>query len=109
MIDINKTYRYRNGEEARVICVDAPHNQWPVIALDGGGVITRHTDMGVSSWELDYDLIEVKEKKVLWLNVYESPFEGFIYRDRERSDDEAYDRERIARIRVEYEEGQFDE
>ena len=112
MIDINKKYRYRNGEEARILCVDSGDENYPVIALTIEGQTSRHTKSG-TLWNIEgqhiWDLVEVKDKKVLWLNVYNSPFEGFIYREKECADDESYDEERIARIKVEYEKGQFDE
>lgn len=103
-IRMDKKYTYRNGEVARIICIDAPHSSWPVIALDTSGIITRHTDMGISNKDLIYDLIEVKEKKVLWLNVYEDTG----YSLKKFADGMAMDG-RLARIKVEYEEGQFDE
>ena len=106
MIDINKKYRYRNKGMARILCVDAPHEELPVICLDEDGIINRHTSMGVSSWGIDYDLIEVKEKKVLWLNVFEGDCTS-VFRDIVSSD--LNSKHRIARIRVEYEEGQYDE
>ena len=114
MIDINKKYRYRNGKEARILCVDRPikMDMCLVLSMDPNGSVWYHDENGrVCSDKIDslLDLIEVKDKKVLWLNVYNSPFEGFIYREKERADDESYDEERIARIKVEYEEGQFDE
>ena len=112
MIDINKKYRYRNGKEARILCVDGGDENYPVIALTREGQTSRHTKSGALcniEGQHIWDLVEVKEKNVLWLNVYNSPFEGFIYREKECADDESYDEERIARIKVEYEKGQFDE
>jgi hypothetical protein len=43
MIDINKIYRYRNGEEARILCVDRPHEICPVVSMRSNGHIHSHT------------------------------------------------------------------
>jgi hypothetical protein len=68
-IDINKKYRYRSGEPARILCVDAPGDQ-PVISLNGSGDTLKHKATGQffhSNHESSLDLIEVRE-----------PREGFV-------------------------------
>jgi len=113
MIDINKKYRYAGDGYGtpRILCIDrqSEDGNFPVVSMDIYGGFYCHQENGVCIYDRKFDLIEVKDKKVLWLNVYNSPFEGFIYREKERADDESYDEERIARIKVEYEKGQFDE
>jgi hypothetical protein len=61
MISMDKKYKYRNGEPARVLCVDRANSTVPVVALTKDGVITLHTDTGRYLIELEsgLDLIEV--------------------------------------------------
>ena len=61
MITMDKQYRYRNGQPARVLCVDA-NSKHPVIALTDDGLTSRfgrdgkfYSDGTESIW----DLIEV--------------------------------------------------
>lgn len=63
-IDINKKYRYRNGEPARIVCVDAP-GTFPVIAIGEDGDPTTHHEDGkfYGSTEAEFDLIEVREPR----------------------------------------------
>ena len=73
MIDISKTYRYRNGGPARILCTDSPAGQ-PVVSMEPNGKINRHNANGSFSIsglaEASYDLIEVKEPREwrLWVN-----------------------------------------
>ena len=68
-IDINKKYRYRNGDPVRILVVDAkgPNNdeEWqPVIVLDeNAGEVTFHCLDGKFSGKDndELDLIEVRE------------------------------------------------
>ena len=53
------------------------------------------------------DLVEVKEKHVLWLNIY-CQHKDDTWISKEEADKYSAD-ERFARIKVTYEEGQFDE
>lgn len=111
MIDINKRYRYRNGEEARILCVDGKGIK-PVVSIDRFGIVKKHTNNGVINTEYnytcDYDLIEVKEKKVLWLNVYPDLEDVYAHESMESADGDPK-KDRVARIKVCYEEGQFDD
>ena len=110
MIDINKKYRYRNGEEARILCVDGGDENYPVIALTREGQTSRHTNSG-ALWNREgqhiWDLVEVKEKNVLWLNIY-CQHKDDTWISKEEADKYSAD-ERFARIKVTYEEGQFDD
>ena len=64
-IDINKTYRYRNGEPARILCQDAPGREDSVISLTAGGWIHRHYKCGsyLEGERNSLDLIEVREPR----------------------------------------------
>lgn len=64
-IDINKKYRYRNGDLARVLCVDAPGSQM-VVTVDQNGTLHKHWADGaycIDSSSTDLDLIEVREPR----------------------------------------------
>jgi len=123
MIDINKTYRYRNGEPARILCTDRSNGKeylCPVVSMRSDGSIWYHHENGNICQsifdERDQDLIEVKEKKVLWVNVYR--YDGDYYgnawstkQDCKDEDQRLKDREGtlVSRVRMEFEEEQFDE
>lgn len=76
MIDKNKQYRTRQGEEVRIYAVDGD-DEMPI----HGAVLTKH-GWKVNSWARDgrwcpnmtdaVDLIEVKPriKREVWVNVY---------------------------------------
>lgn len=69
-IEMGKKYRTRDGREVRVLCTDANHKIYPIVALmerDGVDVVNRYTLCGQYSAgaESHLDLIEV------------SPFEDF--------------------------------
>ena len=112
MIDINKKYRYRNGEEARILCVDLiGRGLHCVVSCDNVGNLFTQTINGnymLGRGEHDYDLIEVKEKKVLWLNVYPDLEDVYAHESMESADGDPK-KDRVARIKVCYEEGQFDD
>lgn len=64
MISMDKKYRYRNGEPARILCTDRTSNcatVFPVIALNLAGNMTVHSIEGKAghSTNSDWDLIEV--------------------------------------------------
>lgn len=70
-ISMEKKYRYRNGTDARILCVDCPHLTYPVISLNQHGCVVRHLDNGESSVDGGgLDLIEIKPKIEGWLNIY---------------------------------------
>jgi len=106
-------YKMRNGDKVYVV------GQVPSEAKfeDGEVFLGKHGD-DAFAWlsnglyhshniPSEYDLIrKLPEKKTLWVNVYEDTFA--THKTKRWADDKAaYDR--IARIKVEYEEGQFDE
>jgi hypothetical protein len=67
-ISMDKQYKYRNGEPARVLCVDRPGiEKYPVLSMTKTGKLYRHTVNGsVCAEKEDYDLIEV------------SPYDDFV-------------------------------
>lgn len=113
MININKKYRTRDGQEVRIYATDGEHGE-----LVHGAV--NHSQHGWQSmiWfangnylddeESDFDLIEVpsRHKLPVWLNIYS--FESFTsHISREQAEDEQ-DTNRIACIKVDldFEEGE---
>lgn len=92
MIDKNKQYRTRQGEEVRIYAVDGD-DEMPI----HGAVLTKH-GWKVNSWARDgrwcpnmtdaVDLIEVKPriKREVWVNVYPEDIETLFYRTKEAAD-----------------------
>ncbi len=107
-IDMNKKYTYRSGGVARILCTDCPH-AFPVISMDEKGLTWHHTAEGTvhKVGELPHDLIEVPEKKELWINLYEHGV--FFCHQTKSSADERCTDNRLARVKVVYVEGQYDE
>jgi hypothetical protein len=104
MIDMSKKYRTRDGREVRLLMTDAG-GDCPVIGAykrcDGVWVGCDWPASGCCPALSNLDLVEVKPKRVRWINV--NPHYGFA--SREDADMAAWDR-RIACIRIEFEEGE---
>ena len=67
-VTMGKKYTYTNGESARILCVDSPHTEFPVISMDESGQIHYHTANGSNSWTLVH-LIErwtPQDKEPVW-------------------------------------------
>jgi hypothetical protein len=100
-IDINKKYRYRNGESARILCVDAPGDQ-PVISLDGSGDTFAHNAAGqffLYNEESSLDLIEVREPREWTLCVKLGTLKvSEIYEDQGPLDLHGWERVRVREI-----------
>lgn len=81
MISMDKKYRTRDGREVRLLCVDGPRKDWPVVGYIGE-VLLHWTGGGASyhfaGREDPNDLIEYLEPEIrtIWVNVY--PF-GVAY------------------------------
>jgi hypothetical protein len=112
---VGKWYKRGDGELIRVVCVDAP-GSFPVVGIKSCGNPVTFTSDGYF-WEDDVDSdkdliptpIEPKKKGVVWVNVYsDRECLGVSYSTRDKADRTASP-DRIARIRVEWEEGRFDE
>lgn len=75
MISMDKKYRTVKGNEVRILCVDGPSEDYPVIGIVGDNVVewtkTGNYQKGLSSVK---DLIEVKPKKMRCINYYGKEF-----------------------------------
>ena len=113
MIDLTKPVQTRDGLKVRVLCTNMKGRD--TVA----GVITDDdgTDM-VDAWQADghynigpeearTDLINVPEKRVVWVNVNPGNW-MHTYPSKDDADEYA-SHSRLSRVRVEYEVGQFDE
>ena len=111
MIDINKKYRYAGDGYGtpRILCIDrkTEDGNFPVVSMDIYGGFYCHQENGVCRYDRKFDLIEAKEKKELWLNVYK--YGSCSHPTKEDSDTIEGKSFRLARIKVEYEEGRFDD
>lgn len=112
-ISMDKQYQTRNGRRAKILAVDVKDADYTVAAIverfDGTEGVETFTNEGrhIRSEKGGMDLIEIKSKRVMWVNVYNDDL--FVYhRDRAHCDKNAEDG-RIARLRIEFTEGQFDE
>lgn len=110
MITMGKKYRTRDGRPVELLTTSG-RGKWPVMGYIGD---SDHP----SRWDIDgmnilcnstkvLDLVEVKPKRILWLNVYPDD-EVHAHESREDADGSSGDN-RIARLKIEFEEGQFDE
>jgi hypothetical protein len=111
--EVNKYYKRGDGELIRVVCVDAP-GDWPVIGHDRFGNVVQFTSLGwfwddipSESSDLIPTPIEPKRKGVVWVNVYDDATRAGVYQTRQDAD--MWSKYAIARIRVSWEEGRFDE
>ena len=110
--DLTKPVQTRDGRTARILCTDREGWEWPVVAL----IKSKTGIEGVCSYlrsgrlkgasESTLDLINVPEKRTLWLNVYTS---GSVsspgHRSKAIASTHAH-RTRIACIEITYEEGE---
>lgn len=110
MIDPAKTYRTRDGREVRIYAVDGDGAYSVHGAYKAGGswlCDTWKSDGSSLSRGGDHpnDLIEVKTKHVRWLNVYTNTM-GYPSREEADCADNNAAYNRIACIRIEFEEGE---
>lgn len=69
-ITMDKKYTYRNGESARILCVDRPDADIPVISMRANGALIFHRAYGkeysdVFEWELIEEWTP-KDKEPVW-------------------------------------------
>lgn len=111
-ISMDKQYQTRDGRKVRVLAVDFKHDVYCVVVAvpvaGGAEVLYTYTATGCrhKGSPAGDDLIEIKPKHVMWVNVYPCRHPGAptrVLADRASGPD------RIACVRVEYAEGQFDE
>lgn len=111
MIDINKKYRTRDGREVRIYATDG-WSASPVhgaIKVEGEWRSSCWSVRGIHHTDRAYDLVEVRprQKRTVWVNVYESGIIPENCSSKERADLAAACG-RIACIKVEldFEEGE---
>lgn len=111
--DPSKPVQTRGGRKARIVCADVKGDK-PIIAVltkdDGAEYAERFRADGAMHnrpWPVEgpTDLVNVPEKHVRWVNAYASGSASVGYRTREDADLYA-GRQRIACIRIEFEEGE---
>lgn len=117
MIDLNKKYQTRDGREVRLFMVDGG-GEYPIVGAYKDGKADKWTPDNWASdgrWLTDHsdtDLVPVPEKRVGYVNVRRLP-SGEIWLGAEHPTRASADKKageyRIACIRIEYTEGQFDE
>ena len=117
MFDPTKPVQRRDGAKARIICTDRDYNIYTIVALIGDSQEPEEfTAKGNYSYrdemhdfKNDYDLINIPEKHVRYINIYD--YDGTIFyshKSKEEADNKQ-ERGRLACIRVDFKEGQFDE
>lgn len=81
-ISMDKKYRTRDGREVRLLCVDGPEKDWPVVGYIGEKIL-HWTGDGASylfaGREDPNDLIEYHEPDIrtIWVNVYDAYVETY--------------------------------
>lgn len=99
----------RDGREVRVISTEGTE-KFPIVVIVGNS-LTTHTATGsyhLVNEKSPSDLIPVPERRVAWVHVYKTTDGCFVYGTKESAVKHS-DPSCIARIRIEYTEGQFDE
>jgi hypothetical protein len=111
--EVGKYYKRGDGELIRVVCVDAPCT-YPVIGHIQDGTPCNFTLEGRElgnepspTRDLIPTPIEPKKKGVVWVNVYDDGTRAGVGQTRQDAD--MWSKYAIARIRVSWEEGRFDE
>lgn len=73
-IEMGKKYRYRNGEPAKILSINASETNSPVISIDDCGNPRMHNVYGkhfvYNGEPSDYDLIEEKEVKKVKFRLF---------------------------------------
>lgn len=119
MLDLTKPVQTRNGfNDVEIIAINGRTPNYPIIGYLGGNNILHYwTVSGLSAERTVLDLVNVPEKHIVYLNIYDStPTSGIMsykYATKAEADKIAKNTEsyvkRTACIRVEYTDGQFDE
>lgn len=111
MIDFSKPVQTKEGKEVRIYTTEGM-GKYPVVGqvkyIDGDWLAVRWTLSGENqAMGGGYSLINVPEKHVRYLNCYHG-LAACAYTDKKTADEWA-DQGRIACIRIEFEDGQFDD
>lgn len=69
-ISMDKKYRTRDGREVRLLCIDGPDSNSPVIGIVGCQIVTWRINGRWGSLTQASDLFEVVPDVVRWANVY---------------------------------------
>ena len=111
-IDINKTYRTREGEPVRIYAIDAG-GEYPVHGAayaDGQWHVATWSILGNSfdGKERPFDLFEVKPRVTgeVWLNIYATHVAGHVYSCKEDADRVGARRSACIKIEYDVEEGE---
>lgn len=106
MIDTTKKYRTKSGLKARILAVDIKHPRYPVVAA----VQKPHGQEAIYSYTSDlrfnengaddYDLVEYREPKVIWVNEYGNNEEYAAHPTKESAIDAAHSM--VVRVAVKY-------
>lgn len=109
LLDVNKPIQTRDGRKARIICTDKKGSDYPIVALyERAGIeLARvYTVYGnlLDGCINDIDIINIKETKSLWVNIYAK--NSYSCKTKDEADRYADHQNRIACVKVEYEEGE---
>ena len=114
--DPTKPVQTRDGRKARILCTDKASETHPIIAEvfregdDSSVHIYMDSGMYVDGATHELDLINIPEKHVRYINFYDDDITGTTMKYKSRADADANAiPDRLACVRVEYEDGQFDD
>jgi hypothetical protein len=113
VIDINKTYRTRDGREVRIYATDG-EGAFPIqgAILFGKGWRMRQWmkdgSAHINTGDSDSDLIEVRprHKRTVWLNVYGKPDDVTAYSDKWKANQSVSPRIACIKVELDFEEGE---
>lgn len=105
----------RDGRKVRILCTDGNDKDFPIVGFIEGKSKTAHWQL-TGQWasgefhEGKADLVNVPEKRVVWVNVYPanatSKFELSDGHETKEAADMGFRTGRLACVRVEFTEGQ---
>ena len=114
MIDIKKKWHTRSGLDVRLVS-DQGHPDWPIVGFIGDSpepYVWKKCGT-FKHGERQFDLVEVKEKKVSYLFIHSNGIRLFRNGDDSRQYADnlkgSGDRSVVTCVKIQYEEGQFDE
>lgn len=113
-IEMGKTYRTRDGRPVRLLCVDGPYHDLPVV-----GVLDQHLSLWEASGRASgcadplgsRDLTEIKPriKREYWVNVYVDGTQLTAFRSKAEADARAgcgFPRRACVKVEIDCEEGE---
>lgn len=114
-LKVGDVVQTRDGRKARIICDDRK-NERPLIALIDDPDVGETGDYYYADGRAhkdgstrSYDIVPAPRKRTVWINMYGETEAIFGTRAQADRSDAMHISKRIARIRVELEEGCFDE